>query len=114
MVCSHLRTYQGPSEAHKPLSLTAHAPVRSRPTLVTPAHAGKPPPAGLKPPGEQCFIVILMPRLYPIWYFSLNRFAGWMWAAGTSHSASDQSCCPLLQAAARCGQAAGLGRGDLF
>lgn len=53
-------------------------------------------------------------RLYPIHYFSLNRFAGRMWAAGASHSAPDQSCCLLLQAAARHGQAAGLGRGDVF
>lgn len=114
MVRSHLRTCQGPSQAHKPVSLTAYAPVRSRLTRVMPAHAGKPPPAGLKPPGQWCFIVILMLRLYPIWYFSLNRFASWMWSAGISHSTPDQSCCPLLQAAARRGQAAGLGRGDLF
>ena len=115
MVRSHLHTYQGTSQAHKLVSPTAYAPVRSRLTHVTPARAGNShPTAGLKPPGEWHFIVILVLRLYPIQYFSLNRFAGWMWAAGTSHSAPDQSCCPLLQAAARHGQAAGLGRGDLF
>lgn len=98
MVCSHLCTYLGPSQAHKPVSLTAYAPTRSRLTRVTPAHAGNSPPTtGLKPPGKWHFIIILMLRLYPIQYFSLNRFANWTWAAGASHSAPDQSCCPLSQ-----------------
>lgn len=105
LVHGHLQTYWGSSQAHKPVSPTVYTSLRSRLTRVTPAHSGNSSlTAGLKPPGERHFITILVLGLYPIQHFSLNQFAGGMWAAGTSHSAPDQSRCPVLQAATGMGR----------